>query len=275
MERNDITQLFASNTDPDRESAPFPSSGGAEPRSYRLSRKHLEDLRDIAHGVEEGCAGVGTRYLVDHLTEGRDREEVSLYEAEQWCEKYDSLDRIHVAPWRRRMERARRALERLRAREQHRSFAILHVAYGPVDPITRDWPASITTYFGRDLISLVRYTEATETARQQLVRLAAFAELTRSPFSFSSHVSLRTSSYPPMEQMVNLTNFRKVAEREDYDDQVITSGDALRYALSPIRELHRPAFLTSARADAQGMLDSASRDYHDSWLQEASHAYHR
>lgn len=103
----------------------------------RLNKRHREDIRDIAHGVEESCVGVCTRYLLDRSLSHAPEPAVAMHEVEKFVDRYSVFAHPEVATWRQRVQRARRAFARMTADGFGAYVAYLHIAYGPEDPVTR------------------------------------------------------------------------------------------------------------------------------------------
>lgn len=250
------------------------------PKSFRLPQHHREVLSDIAHGVEETDAGICTRYLLDHVN-GSDGE-VHLHDIERFCDLHEVLDHEAVNTWRSRMRRARRALNVMRESMRHDEIAILHIAYGPEDPLTREWTKSVRDHFGRELTGLVRYTDAVEERRKKLVR----AELVAYAHDYAMNIIVTQGLREPAQ----LVDFRRIQEREQYFDRIVSSTDAMRAALAPVENplrgknesphdhaeriashnARRISFIIEAKKEADRMLVRASRAYHEAWLASAS-----
>jgi hypothetical protein len=224
-----------------------PATAPAEERLFRLPPDRAKDLRDVARGVEETDAGVCCSYLVDHMSgEGADFDEHALQDAERFAEQslsFDDLDKVHVVrDWRARLVRARRALRLLHDRGDGRAVAVLHVAHGHPDPITRDHAELLGMREERGvnpLGSLARYTDEVERRRQEMISRELRASLPRRGARYREGGDLRAMAaadgYDPdhVAEMIDLIDAR---ERRERLDRVITSGDALRDALLPFLE---------------------------------------
>jgi hypothetical protein len=268
--------------------------------TWRLPAHHVQDLRDVAKGVEETNIGVCTRYLLDELERkgppGED--EVAMYEAERFCDRYDAseVDKLMgetVGPWLRRIQRTRRALALISEGGDHTTIGVLHVAYGYPDPLTRHFSRTTTDFLGPDLVSLVRYTDATEVIRRELVRAGTDQQVALSGSGMTAYAlrDCKTFEAPIQGDVVDLTRWR-AANR--YLDKVITSADALqsvfdtypepqpkkvpgeepelherrRVAWEARRDTHsarRTTFLVEVRVEADRMLTKASRVYWEAW----------
>ncbi len=268
----------------------------------------------MARGVEETNAGVCTRYLLDELeAKGPPGEDdIRLFEAERFVDRYVQLTgyltklfgESNVVDWRARMHRCRRALRMLSESGDHRSVAILHIAHGPPDPMTRDWPSASVDFLGPELVPLVRYTDATEIVRKRLVReelvrprgdAATMAFVIRNctehrseagrAIGWTNSNKWERERLGELGEVVSLSRYR---EAEEYFDKATSSGDALRYifgedmpprehgetkeswqarreARQDTRARHRAEFLVAARDEACTMLTLASRAYHRAW----------
>lgn len=265
-----------------------------EASEWRLPAQHRQDIRDVAYGVEESEAGVCTKYLLDELErKGPPPEgDVLLFDAEAFVEQYvmntlllKKLFGAHVIDWRERILRSRRAFARLYECGDHHSVGVLHMAYGPPDPITKDWPRTSQDFLGRELVGLVRFTDGTEHVRKMLVRERAIPR--PDPNAFGNWFATRNMEpTQPIEETIELA---RVRERERHYDAVISSGDALRFIfeVAPVPRLpneekqawndrrsstrnaedqRRAAFLTVVRMQASAMLANASRAYHAAWM---------
>lgn len=252
------------------------------PRGERLPLHHQQDLQDIARGVEETCAGIATKYLMNGDDAG-DHEDVKLEDVEKMCDRFNVLGGSPAGGWLSRVKRARRALRAMREVGYHREVATLHVAYGPEDPSTRAWSRTVREYLGAELLGLVRYTDTTEERRKKLVRIEAMAQ------------RMTLANLGGLGELRNVISLSRAREREAYFDRIITSGDALADAMAPFdgdkphraddetREgyalrlrpyderaashlARRAEFMLAAKVDAETMLITASRLYHRAWL---------
>lgn len=249
---------------------------------FHLPPNHLADLRDVARGVEETDAGVCCSYLVDSMSgEGSDFDEHALNALERYAEQaltFEFLSETFGAPvvasWRARIQRCRRAVAALHLAGNHTAVSVLFVAYGYPDPILRQLPDLLE--LGYVLAPLAKYTDAVEERRVELVR------------------SLSLSAVRP-----SVVDLVAVRERAAWLDRTVSSGDALRAALSafpeppPVqkvtesyaafearkaarkdRELawreRRVSFLSAVRGEALRMLSAAEKAYHDAWLRSAA-----
>lgn len=268
--------------------------GGLQP--FRLPPTHVQTLRDIARGVEESEVGICCSYLVDASSgEGADFDEHALHDIERFVEgsitweqtdPFSSIDIIRsavVKGWRNRMQRARRAVDRLRRNGDHDAASILFVAYGYPDPLGRDL---LATDFGEKpqdcpLASLARYTHVVEEHRLRMARAEAVE---------------RMKANPPLVTLYELTEHRRVYERAE---RCTSSGDALRdlsrvfaeagptptagenqlqYETRRIewrerQERHkaeREGFLGRMKLEATRMLARAERAWYGAWLADRS-----
>lgn len=251
-------------------------SSGAWPIKSRLPWRHTSAIRDVAFGVEEADAGLCTRYLVDeHLGGGGSEDAVRLFDADRALDAYEVFDHGDVAKWRAEIKRARRALAALQQSGQGAHAAVLRIAYGPEDPSTRTWPAEARHAFGRELVGLVRYTDAVEEVRLALVRSGVWARC-RQEAGAAAALVRSGRPVPPLD-------LRLVRSLERTLERSTTSGDALREVFRPFscrpdlaskeratREAaHRErlrAFLELARSQADRMLAAAGQAYHAAWL---------
>lgn len=256
---------------------------------FRLPTDHQLDLQDVARGVEESDAGVCCSYLIDMSSgEGADFDEFAPIGPERFADdaiRFIAIDIACSAPvvsrWRQKILRCRRALVRMREAGDHRDVSVLHVAYGYPDPIVRQLPdlLGMSVKIG----VLVRYTDAVEDKRQEMVR----AEAVRTARDFSGR------GYEGDGKQ--LVDFIERRNRTRTADAIISSADALRSALAPFGEASvvrmgdegtldyearkearrgreeayrqkRSAFLTKAKIQAVKMLAEAEERYHQSWL---------
>lgn len=237
------------------------SSRTNDDRPWRLPPNHVQDIRDVALGVEESNAGVCCRYLIDHLQNAGsleiDEEDGyvhRLHEIERFVERYGDFGRIpQIVTWRMRIARARRSFARLRHRGDHRSADVLMVAYGHDDPFT----SMIAGVLGRELANLARYTDAVEMRRIELVRLET-ARLASMPKrenkprldgSLSAAIEwsgicgeahrlavehgIKVTDDASLTKVYDLTRRR---EQFEYASRSINSGDAIRHALAAFHE---------------------------------------
>jgi hypothetical protein len=255
-------------------------------------------LCDVARGVEESNAGVCTRYLLDELERkgppGED--EIAMFDAERFVDRYDAspLEKelgAKLGAWRARMKRARRALALLSGASENRFVAVLHVAYGYPDPSTREWPKTAIDFLGAELTPLVRYVDATEVIRRQLVREGVPKQRALASSWVTRFALRRVRKQLEVPELIDLMSHR-AAER--YLDAIISSGDALRFVFggpsephpkrepedepgaferraatwNALRDAHnarRTSFLVQARVEADRLLSDASRAYLAAW----------
>lgn len=158
-------------------------TNGGEPK-WRLSRDHIEDIKDIARGVEESNVGVCCRYLIDHLIAigSADVDEDGyihhLDPIENFCQKYEVWSHPTVLTWRKRIERCRRAFRKMREADLHEETSVLFVVYGYPDPSIRELPKKVSDALG-ELTPLARYTNRVEVQRKELARLEAIRMASR------------------------------------------------------------------------------------------------
>lgn len=253
-------------------------------RAYDLTTQQRQALADIAQGIEETDAGLACSYLIDQTSgEGADFDAFALDRIERYVDRavtyenlFDDL-RAHpvVSRWRERIQRARRALARLRTSGQGSHASCLMVAYGHVDPFVRAFPELCD--LRPELASLIRYTEATEQARLTLVRAEALDR------------SIRPDG---------TTELACYARLLDEADRILTSADAVRAMLhdheAPIharpnehpaelatrREARarrraeaadrRACYVATAHAQATTMLAEAEQAFRIAWLSSAN-----
>lgn len=231
---------------------------------FRLLQQHVQDLRDVASGTEEGDAGLCCSYLVDAASgEGADYDEHALTALERFVDRGIDVDVADVGwvpvvrQWRARIIRCRRALRRLRERGDHQHASVLYVAHGHADPIVAQLAPLAT--LPPELRSLVRYTAATEEWRRAMVSAAARAVASDGAVDLAQHKAL-------------------LARHE----RQISSGDAMRNALAPFCEAascaearkarkvahddRQRAFVAAAQREALLMLSSAECAYYAAWL---------
>lgn len=222
-----------------------------QPSAAPLPLHHQATLSDIAHGVEETEAGICTKYLIDLSTSSGVHELSPLHDVERCMDNYGVFALRAVASWHGRIKRARRALQAMSLADLQRHVAVLHIAFGAEDPATREWQRAVRDFYGPQLVSLARYTDATEERRMRLVRAAA---------------GIAKPARPGLAELSNVVQLFARREREAYHERIITSGDALRAALSPDAVAERPAFLSASKAQATGMLSDACANYHAAWI---------
>lgn len=267
---------------------------GGEERPWRLPPNHVQDIRDVALGVEESNAGVCCRYLLDTLAGGgsadvdEDGYVNHLHDVERFVERYGDFGKIPaIVTWRHRLRRSRRTITLLRAEGDHRSADVLLVAYGHPDPST----AHLVPLLPREHANLARYTDAVELKRIDLVR---------------AETSKLAARWEAQGDVVRLAARRELFERAS---RVISSGDGLRLGLEAFTEPNvargfilleavvegpprmrpesaheleirrearkerqkahdskREAFLLDVKLDAHRMLVAAEKAYHKAWL---------
>jgi len=261
-----------------------------EHRPFRLTPARVQDIKDVACGVEESDVGVCCSYLVDFNSgAGADYDEHALHDLERYVgAAVDFGDEVDpagtllkhpvVAAWRGRIQRTRRAFIALRNAGDHTSASALMAAHGYPDALAR----SLIDEMGEKLqdcplSSLARYTEVVEEHRLYLAREEAAY---RRPWNVLPG---------------NVVNFTRHREGYERAERCISSGDALRSALaifsepSPAKvpsenpllfeqrkaqrkerkEHHdqkRTAFLLRVKIDATRMLSRAERAWHTAWL---------
>lgn len=272
-----------------------------EHRTFRLPRRHQEDLRDVAHGVEETNAGVCTKYLLDATAGGHEPDDVHLLEVERWCDRFKIFEHPRVASWCTRVRRTRRTLASMHAYGQSHDVAVLYVAYGPTDPLVRE-DGGIGKDWG-ELGSLARYTDAVEVRRVEMAKAEAL------------HVSAAMVEWKPSRGGVGLRGLHQVSayhetvammavkhgmratsgaavvdllrHRERYETAMArtTSAEALRDLQGhlPVQRPgetegdfkrrqkaargRRDVVLAQVKVEADQMLAKASGIYHSHWLQ--------
>lgn len=280
-------------------------SGGsaAEPRAWRLSPDRVLDLRDVALGVEESRAGVGCRYLIDHLAGGggndvdEDGYVSKLVDLEKFVDRFAEWGKHEaVRDWRTRLARCRRAIAALRTKGDHKSANVLMVAYGPRDPSATD----LYTVMGPELSALAKYVDAVEAKRLEMAR-----EEARSPANGVWKIASKIDETGrlvwewfklPKDAPVDMHDFGAKLERAK---KSITSDDALRAATAAFADpvvvrkddegvlafearkatrkerqaAHKErldAFLREVKSEARAMLLDAERRYWAVWLTVAT-----
>lgn len=222
-----------------------------EERLYRLPANHVQDLRDVARGVEESDAGVCCSYLVDSMSgEGSDFDEHALNALERFAEQSLSFEFLAemfgaavVSHWRARVSRCRRALDRLRRAGEHGNACVLFVAHGYPDPLVRQIPELAD--LGPLLGSLARYTNATEERRLELVR-AESARSSRAPGTVPED-AVSGERWAALYDLVHMREVRASVDR------ILSSSDALRAALAVFPEPEPvPGFVLAGDAPADG-----------------------
>lgn len=246
---------------------------------FRLLPQHIQDLRDVASGSEEGDAGICCSYLIDAASgEGADYDEHALAALERFADRALEVDIGDVGwvpvvrQWRARVLRARRALRLLRERGDHQHASVLYVAHGHPDPIVAQLPPLAT--LPSELRSLARYTATVEAWRGDMVRMRA-----------------REAAHEPPGAPSDLARHRALMSRFDHQ---LSSGDALRDALAPFHEPlvrdraedytdfatqvdvrkarraayeeRRECFLADVQREALRMLSHAEAAYYAAWL---------
>jgi len=273
---------------------PFRPREDAEHKTWRLPSNHIADLRDVARGVEETNAGVCCRYLVDQFS-GAGHSDIDndgyvnhLDAVERFCDQYGVWKHPSVITWRRRIERARRAIVKMHLARDHKHVCVLHVVYGYPDPMTLNFPKKVLDVLG-ELVSLARYTDIVEVKRQEMARqeaakVAASRQVSKEfePDEEVSRVAIRQNlpaAYGPM--LVDLMKHRDLYERSL---RIITSADALRLHIAPApdkqkteteehyrerreaTEVRRDVFISQVRIECDKLLVAASKAYHSAWL---------
>ncbi len=262
----------------------------AAEKKWRLSQKHIVDLQDIARGIEEGLAGICCKYLLDQRSGvGADYDETVLDDAENFCQRVNVWGEPEVREWRDRIQRARRALHRMRCRGDNHNVGILHVAYGFPDPAAREFPKKLVDDL-QEQVSLVRYTATVENfrlemARQEGLRRAHQHKRSEYPPSLLYEDAFRHNMNPIY--FAPIYDIMHTRDRIEWASKAISSGDALRAMFAPLRERgpnetkdHYMARKTSleARRDAaivkiteetSVMLEEAQKAYHAAWLASA------
>lgn len=250
--------------------------------SWRLPPMRLQEIRDVAQGVEETNAGICTRYLLDELERAGPpgEDSIAMFDAERFCDEYAVLGHASVQGWRSRILRCRRALRSLvddalpPSRRDHEAVGVLHVAYGHPDPIVREWPNNALEFLGPELAPLVRYVQATEQVRLDLVR---------------SEVMIRRSIHRPGDgEVIDVVDLGRHRGTDRWLDRVVSSGDAIRHVMGEPHVPQRPgeereawnrrrqarkdahaakrtSFLVQAKYEADMMLTRASVRYHEAW----------
>lgn len=227
-------------------------NGQDEHRPFRLTQARIQDIRDVARGVEESDVGVCCSYLVDTMGgEGADYDEHALNLVERFVDSaldfgtetdpYGTLMKHPVIrAWRGRLQRTRRTFAALRHAGDHRSADILFVAHGYPDPLAR----SLIDELGEKLqdcpiSALARYTDVVEEYRLLLAR----AEAKRSSFKPGDRYlangtlhALAVADGREPEKLAQLVNFSAYLESHARADRCISSGDALRHALAVFAE---------------------------------------
>lgn len=280
--------------------------GSSETKQWRLSPDRVLDLRDVALGVEESRAGVGCRYLIDHLAGGGGSPEADedgyiskLADVEKFIERFGDWGKHEaVRDWRGRIARCRRALAALRKRGDHKSANVLMVAYGPRDACAA--ATDVLSGWPRELAALAKYVDAVEVKRLEMAR----EEARRPPStgSFGHWFALRNSDEKRVPKLgevrgpvIDIVDYQ---ERYARAERAITSGDALRVAIAafpePVvvrrdgegvlsfearkasrkerQEAHKEkldSFLREVRGEARHMLYDAERRYYERWLENA------
>lgn len=256
-----------------------------EKRKFRLHQSHINDLRDVARGCDEGDAGIRTRYLVDLAASAglRDVGDVHLFDAEKWIDsRYEYVDHLEIVRPRemhaRRKRCMRAILSMLRTNEGHAHVGALLVVYGEEAPLRRRLrqgpidakiakeekkkyappheadrhelgvAKELLDRLGDELYPLARFTDAVEAHRQEMISEAAARGIDRG-----------------------------------ISDRRLTSTDAIRHALAPAtgrradedpdhfrvrvqaREDERAFFLTCVSTDASSLLTAASLAYQAAW----------
>lgn len=255
------------------------------------------------------------------LTEFFDREEchpIKMFDVEKFIDRYCSAETDDIPGkvlmgWRKRIKRVHRVFVHMHRAGLTRSVAVLNVAYGHIDPSIVHWDNKSIEYMvdqdappvhGRKttLASLVRYTDATEEVRRQLVRerVAHQKSLAESP---ATQLALRNCKEHLEEGAIecmnlferrrlelppDLLDFTRHREIEQYLDRQITSGDALTEVFGELRvnrmagqsldawkrhyeerktyhDSRRVSFRLRAKREACEMLTIASRHYHDAF----------
>jgi hypothetical protein len=252
--------------------------GETSGREWRLAPDRIQDLRDVAMGIEEGRSGVCCRYLIDHIAGGGGNEVDDdgyvhrLADLEKFVDRFVDWGKHEVVrDWRNRIARCRRAMTRLRNAGDHRSADVLMVAYGHPDPAA----AHLVAILGRDLAPLARYVDLVEAKRQEMVREEARravggvvdmglyrAKLARADRILTSMDALSAAVAPCVEpaaargpdEGVLAFEARKVARRERLD----AHKDRVE------------GFLREIRGEAREMLVGAERKYWVAWLASAS-----
>lgn len=284
----------------------YRKSRNEDRKAWKFSREHIEDLRDVAQGVEESNVGVCCRYLIDTRSGiGSDYDEVALDILEKFCDDNEFLHEHilsdpKVGSWRKRINRARRTIRRLHEQNQHKTVAILFIVYGHPDPLITTFPSEVLLRLGQ-YASLARYTDIVEIKRQELARNLAAKMPCETPkmkyeamsiieaaLALNAEAAFQRSEavrhgYPVVNGQALMELFRQ-RDRFDWALKNISSMDALReiFAPTPERfpkespqhylerkenaEQKRDFIVTNIYSEAKSMLDEASSLYHKAWL---------
>lgn len=252
-------------------SKPVTKQRANDDRTWRLPPNHVQDIRDVALGVEESNAGVCCRYLIDQLASAGsldvDEEDGyvhRLHEIERFVERYGDFGRIpQIVTWRMRIARTRRAIALLRTRGNATHANVLMVAYGHDDPFA----SMLVGILGRELANLARYTDAVELRRIEMVRvetsrLAARPRTDTSTKDVPAHWKgdlskdeIRYDAGDDREQTgserarcamqmglradagnAEVIDLARRRERFEWATLAISSGDAIRHALAAFHE---------------------------------------
>lgn len=185
-----------------------------------FANHHAQTLRDLFQGVEESRAGIRTRYIPDGNQGGSDDEDVQLNDLERFVEMTGGFARTK---WRKEIDRAHEALTMLRRQDLNTEVGVLAVYYGHGDPSIVRWPSDALTYVTPHLARLVRYTDATERVRQQLIDARGGVAVERSTLK---------------DAVVLIADIRTTRRRADAE-RTVTSGDAIDFILD-VHPAHRP-----------------------------------
>lgn len=264
---------------------------GAEAKE--VSHRHHREVEVIED--EDECfnqigslvaAGYSFREVADRVELGGGN--THLLALERWCDRVRlgcdadaELATPHASvPWsgsalHERRHRGHRAVALLRQTPEGAAHAaILFIVYGGRDTFAETLPAEIVVALGREFAPLARYTDVVERLRLEM----AHREGARAATDANGAVSL--------------AGFR---ERRDRADRLLTSGDAIRSAVSAFlepglvqggdesrhhweariaeRKVRRlahgalvDAFVLQVKVEASRMLTEASVAFRDAWM---------
>lgn len=293
------------------------SASAAGAKGPEVNARHHREVEIIDD--EDACFDA----IGDLLAAGFSHEEIAkqvalgggatrLLAIERYCDRIRlSCDRdtdrgsdLASYPWRgsalyERRRQGHRAMAALRRDAEGTAHAaVLYISYGWRDTFVDTLPADIRVALGREFAPLARYTNAVEAKRLALAKAEATRGATRPGDRYRTDDGFRRmaerSGYVP-EAFADLVNLAAYRERLAREERILSSGDAIRYAvaafpepmpvhvdgespahweaLKEARKVRRleheakiDAFLTAVKIDANRMLTDASHAFHAAWL---------
>ena len=271
-------------------------SDDREHRTWRLAHHHIEDLQDVARGVEETNAGVCCKYLIDQRSGiGADYDETVLDAVENFSERYGvGLEWRKADPtlltWFRRIERCRRAFAKMYGAFEHKHVAVLHIVYGYPDPSIRTLPQTFIDSL-QELASLAKYTNTVEVYRQEMARQEGMRRSQKYSNKEQSKEEIHADAFRhnmSPDHFAPIIDIIHTRDRIHWADMAISSGDALRSMFATLKErdpieskehyqvrkdnadVRRDTLTFQIKSEAKEMHKVASKKYHNAWLKSAN-----